>query len=101
MIVKAGVKLDKLQPQMTLALMAVERVWTAAGREPVLTSGNDGVHREGSLHYVGLALDFRSRNLSSNERYLFREQLEDMLGDEFDVVLEFNPHHYHIEWDIS
>ena len=99
MKIKAGVKLDKLQPQMALVLIQVERVWNMHGLEATLTSGNDGKHRTNSLHYQGLALDFRTRDLTDSKAQFFAEQVADALGSEFDIVLEFNPRHLHAEFD--
>ena len=99
MHLKRGVKLDKLQPQMIPAMMAVDKVWYVHGLDPTLTSGNDGKHRVGSLHYLGLALDFRTRDISSTKALFFRDRLKEMLGDEYDVIIEYDPLHMHIEYD--
>ena len=71
MIVKDNsVKLDGLQPIMRHAMKWADIVWRDLGQECVITAGteavkNDGsnelVHSAGSLHYSGLALDFRTR----------------------------------------
>lgn len=97
MRIKAGVKLDKLQPQMSIVLINVESLWGMHGLEPTLTSGNDGKHRVDSFHYVGLALDFRSRDLSNTKALFFRDRLQERLGENYDVVLESD--HFHIEYD--
>ena len=99
MRIKKGVRLDLLQPQMTPVMIAVERIWWVHGRDPTITSGNDGKHRSDSLHYQGLALDFRTKDLSDTLAIFFRDQLVSSLGENYDVLLEFEPRHMHIEYD--
>ncbi len=98
MKIKSGVSLAELQPQMAIAVLVVESVYQAMGTEAVITSGSDGQHMTGSLHYKGLALDFRISNLSVTSRAkLATSQITAALGEEFDVVLEAD--HLHIEFD--
>lgn len=68
MIVKDdSVKLDGLQPIMRHAMRWADRVWKNLGQKCVITSGTEAtkdgdlIHSAGSLHYSGLALDFRTR----------------------------------------
>jgi len=97
--IKHGVKLDKLQPQMLLVLINVERLWWLHGLSPTLTSGNDGKHRTNSLHYQGHAIDLRTRDITETRALFFRDRLKESLGENYDVVLEFDPPHLHIEYD--
>lgn len=61
-----------------------------------LTSGTEGKHSPGSLHYVGLAIDIGLLNIPQNTRIIIRDSARDALGLEYDVVLESD--HLHIEY---
>ena len=73
--------------------------------EPVVTSGNDGKHMEGSLHYTNLALDFRTGHqwepplMSDDEAREIIEEFAARLGVGYDVTLEKN--HVHAEYDLK
>ena len=95
--IKAGVKLDKLEPQMALALPAVAAVYDKYGYDTIITSGNDGKHSNTSLHYVGHALDFRTRHVKPDDLSPLVSELQKNLGDNYDVVLEST--HIHAEFD--
>jgi hypothetical protein len=95
--IKAGVRLDKLQPQMVVALVVAHEVYRELGVPCTVTSGNDGEHMAGSLHYTGMALDFRTRDLLPADKKVAVDRLRWRLGGDFDVVLEVD--HVHIEFD--
>lgn len=63
---KTGVTLD-LRPEMARALPLIEQAHTDVGitRGALITSGTDGEHSAESLHYVGLAVDLRTRDLTA------------------------------------
>ena len=63
----------------------------------VVTSGNDGEHRNDSLHYEDDALDFRVWGTDREQRASILEYLRHMLGDQYDILDEDD--HIHIEWD--
>ena len=76
--------------------------------EPIMTSGKDGSHMTGSLHYAGRACDIRllthpyyTTELIPNAAWVYNEslaeELQKKLGGDFDVVLERT--HIHIELD--
>ena len=102
MILKAGVRLKDLQPQMVLAAMVVDEIY--GDTECVITSANDGKHGGGekpSKHFQGCALDFRTHNYSNNKGEL-RDRIKAALGQDFDVVLEAEGtpnEHLHVEYD--
>jgi hypothetical protein len=62
-----------------------------------ITSGTDGAHMEGSRHYAGAALDFRTSNLTKKEVGKFMDKMRERLGPAYDVVLESD--HVHVEKD--
>jgi len=58
--IKKGVKLAGLQPEMILAAVIADQVFTKYGVEyTVITEGTGGKHGFASLHYVGFAIDVR------------------------------------------
>lgn len=94
---KRGVKLRGMRPEMVLAIMVAEGVYAELGY-PLLTitSGGEGRHSRGSLHYAGLAVDFRTRHMERGDRRAAADMLRENLGAEFDVVLEAS--HLHCEF---
>jgi hypothetical protein len=64
-----------------------------------VTSGNDGQHMPGSKHYTDEALDFRSRHLTAEQQAAWVLAIRRRLGSHYDVVLEHNPEHLHVEYD--
>ena len=101
MEIKPGVSVRGLQPEMLLALMIADEKLKDRGFVRVLTSGTEGEHGPGSLHYVGLAGDLRTGTggiLRPDARKLTNEIRKALGGDnsEYDVVCESN--HIHIEY---
>lgn len=93
---KQGVKLDGLEPDMYPVIGAAREVWRAYRCDLVITSGLDGRHAKGSRHYVGRALDFRTRDLSRPARTRVARKLREALGGDFRVLLEKD--HVHVEY---
>lgn len=99
MVLKDGVKLTGMQPQILLALFIADRIWLAAGTELTVTSVNDSKHMEGSLHYTGAAADLRIHDLPEEKWAGLRDALKARLGTGlYDVVLETDPPHIHVEY---
>lgn len=94
--IKHGVSLRKLQPQMALALPIVAAMYAKYGYDTTITSGDDGQHSNVSLHYDGLALDFRTRNCSPADLGPITAELRAAMPG-YDVVREST--HIHIEYD--
>jgi hypothetical protein len=97
MQIKDGVVLAGLDIRMRPALMFADAIWKEYGQELVVTSALDGVHSAGSLHYYGLALDFRIYYFSPEEALAVSVELRECLGTDFDVVLHST--HIHVEYD--
>lgn len=111
--VKPGASFKKIQPQMVLALIAIDQEYEREGVECWVTSGDDSKHRTGSLHYVGYALDFRTfvldkmydgltpEQLNSEKRNL-AARIQDRLGPEYRVIFEATTptrtEHIHVEY---
>ncbi len=97
---KKGVSLRALRPEMWPALYAVDVSYKSQGYQPVVTSTDDGNHRPGSLHYVGLAADFRTRHMSPQAITAAVRHVTEMLADvspRYQVLLEDD--HLHVEYD--
>lgn len=100
---KTGVSLRALCPQMAMiAAGIVEPIYRKYGYDAVITSANDSVHKSGSLHYTGKALDFRLNSLKQPDRIKVVGEIAVALGDDFDVLHESegtSNEHMHIEFD--
>ncbi len=99
---KTGVGLGGLQPQVVLGLMLAEQAFATVGAECIVTSINDGVHKDDSFHYAGQAADLRIKHVHPNQRDAVLARLGDLLGAQWDVLWEgkgTENEHFHIEWD--
>lgn len=96
-MLKAGVDLRGLSPQMSLAYTIIARVYSRLGQECVITSCSDGKHGLFSLHYKGKAMDFRTWGFNEKGKQVLAEKVKEALGYQFDVVLEGT--HLHVEFD--
>lgn len=93
------------QPEKLNYSPFIERAMTIAdaismaldNKEIVVTSILDGVHSTRSLHYKGLAFDMRIHIYSQSVVKSIMEELEYLLGKNYDVVLEKD--HIHVEYD--
>lgn len=93
MKIKPGVDLRGLQPQMVIAVQVAQ--WVYGAQELTITSGSEGEHMAGSLHYKGLAVDIRLP--APDKIAVVILGLRGSLGKQYDVVLEND--HIHIEFD--
>lgn len=98
MRIKTGVSLKNLCPQMVVAYIVANDVFSEMGYECVITSCDDSEHGKDTLHGQGKATDFRTRHLpDQNTKVAVKERLVSRLGEEYDVVLEAD--HMHVEFD--
>jgi len=100
--IKSGVHLTGLRPEMTPVLVNAATVFGNCGVDAVITAGVDGSHSRGSLHYVGLALDFRLKHIATLEqKATVLNAMLASLGALYDVVWEdaggINEH-LHVEY---
>ena len=95
--IKSGVEMVNISPQITLAIQIAHSVYSQFNTDCVITSLTDGKHRENSLHYKGLAVDLRTRNIQKDQKIPLINTLRSEIGENYDVVLEKT--HVHIEYD--
>lgn len=94
MLIKAGVDISRLRPEIRKKLTGIAAICKQIAEELVITSTFEGNHSEGSLHYANLAIDIRRPE--EGKAYI-RVQLGDLLGPDYDIVFESD--HVHIEYD--
>lgn len=98
MQIKPGVQLNGIRPEIVAAIPVVQSVYAQQGYLLTITSGVEGKHSsKKSLHYKGLALDFRTRHVPSAQRPALHRALKSALGSQYDVILHAS--HLHVEWD--
>lgn len=91
-------KLTGIKPEIVLAASIMDQVYSQYHiQDCVITSALDGVHKKGSKHYTGDALDFRTRHMPKNIAILIVGVVQQRLGNDYDVILESN--HIHCEYD--
>ena len=90
-----------LAPVMFSALKTIElccKITNGENYEITITSAFDGSHMTNSLHYVGLAIDIRSRDMSNiTESAKWIDKFLNINSKCFDIVIEKD--HIHIEYD--
>jgi len=97
MRIKEGASLQGVHWRMFYAAMVMEQVLRDYGYELTITAGTDGQHGPHSLHYHGLALDWRTREISPAQQVKVIRDVKLALGPDYDVVLEVD--HGHTEYD--
>ncbi len=96
MRIKPRVRIHGVRPEIAFVMPIIERVFHEAMEELVITSVIEGKHSRGSLHYVGAAIDIRTRDMSGTVIADIITALHDCLGDDFDTVRETT--HIHVEF---
>jgi len=81
MIFKQGVRTLGVKPELTMALLVADQCYTNIDVNMVVTSVVDGRHSAASKHYLGLAADIRTRNLTSEQRVKMFETLKVQLHE--------------------
>jgi hypothetical protein len=96
LLLKPGVRVAGIRPEVLLAVVAAERVFEEAGVDLVLTACVDGKHSVGSLHYAGQAVDIRTRDVPPEIRQKLATRVRECVGEDYDVILEAD--HIHLEF---
>lgn len=96
---KGSVRSDGIKPEASHIIVIAHRVFVRFLGEDVMTvtSITDGTHSPNSLHYGGLAVDIRTRDLSNEQKSTLVAEMKKALGTDYDVVLEST--HLHVEYD--
>lgn len=97
MKIKVGANIQGIDFKLRPALIYADDIWKKYGQELVVTAGLDGAHSAGSLHYYGLAIDFRISYFLPEIAKIVCAELALKLGRNFDVRLEKD--HIHVEYD--
>lgn len=98
MKIKKGASLQGLQIEMRPVLIEADAIWSELGEELVITSGTDGEHSAGSLHYYGYAVDLRTRYFTQEQKFnAFASLVEALEYDGYDIYLHDT--HIHVEYD--
>lgn len=90
---KSGVTFRGFPPALVYMLTVLRRASETHPEVPdrtlVITSANDGTHKQGSKHYTNEAVDVRSKSFRSlADKQTFRAKLAHDLGEQFTVLLE-------------
>lgn len=97
-----SVKLPLSLPMLKAYALIDESHQALTGKEAVITSGQDGTHMRGSLHYEGRAIDLRVWYTDHVGRTAYwATMLAERLGEDYDVLYGNKGHwnHIHLEYD--
>ena len=95
MKLKASVKLLGMKPELVLAIMVCNEIYSKYNIDMVITSITDSKHSQFSDHYKGYAFDLRTRNIpikATQDKILNEIKLS--LTKDFFVLDESD--HFHI-----
>jgi len=96
-----GARLSEIQA-ICVMLIVVGEVLREFGIDYELSSGLEGEHMVGSLHYPGHALDFAIRmRLTQKLDREARDAIKERLGDDFDVTYNTRKRVIHVEWQMK
>lgn len=97
MTFKTGVPANTLANEMWQLFPIIDTIsFSYINRFAVITSTTDGKHKKGSLHYRGLAVDLRIKDLTADKKKLYFDALKFALMRLCDVILESD--HIHVEY---
>lgn len=102
---KPGAVIHSLHSKIVESLPHVEAAWAQADApKPVITSGNDSLHKPNSKHYKDRAIDLRGNNVSDKKMKQIAQDLQNRLGSDYLVIAEFFPpnpanDHIHIQYN--
>lgn len=82
---KNGVTLN-LREEITKHFRSIDIIWNTYGQEAWITCGNNGKHSKYSLHYVGLAIDLRTRYFTAKEKKGVAKTLREWLGKDYYIL---------------
>ena len=80
--------------QMMEEVLEIKEVW--------ITSVNEGQHKRGSLHYVGQAVDIRTKPYPREKVQQVLDAFKRFYDSEYDLIWEYKDlpaEHFHLEFD--
>ena len=92
MLIKAGVDISRLRPEIRNALNEINNIYRNNGEELIITSTYEGTHSPGSKHYANDAVDIR-RSVRCHAAIIIL--LKDTLEPEFFILVEASHIHIH------
>lgn len=95
---KPGTEVRLLTTELLRGLIAFAEL---AG-ELWVTSVNEGRHKPGSLHYVGKAVDIRSKAFVPDKKKALLAAFKEAYDQDYDLILESEGQpfeHFHLEYD--
>lgn len=100
MKLKNGVIITGLHSKMQIANAKAAVIWSRNKQELVITEGVC-YRKEGGFHPLGRACDYRIRYFPTSLWSQIRQELQDELGNDYDVILEVKKRHIHVEYDVD
>jgi hypothetical protein len=99
MLVKKGASLRGCKWQVWYMSLMVDAYMKKNGYgEAILTSGSEGKHKH-NTHGLGYAGDYRNHHIAKSRRAQIAKDIQELLGKEYNFIEEFNPDHFHGEYD--
>lgn len=89
-------RLFGLRPEMVIAVIVMLGAYTEEGADCVITTGIDGKHADGSSHYNGCALDFRTNNLAAGKAQTILDKFKARVTADYFAQLEDD--HIHVQF---
>jgi len=94
MLIKAGVDISRLRPEIRKKLTIIARIIDGIEQEElVITSTYEGNHLPSSMHYANLAIDIRIWSKAKT----VKTEIARSLGEDYFVYL--GKHHIHVGYD--
>jgi len=105
MPLKPSVQLHGISPEILVAYIEAIQVYAKYNYPCIITSCIDGKHMRSSKHYMGDAIDLRTKHIPAlGTKRLIQKDIIAALTKNYDVILESigKPNeHLHIEVDIK
>jgi hypothetical protein len=99
-----NVHLSVFDNKVLIFFMVLESIWKSFNVVPVITSGNDGTHREDSDHYKGYGWDVRTRDVPNPAKvYLALRTVLKTIDPSYklELIETTNNKHIHVGYDTS
>jgi len=90
-------KVKGMQPEILLAIFITDALLGKMFKKDLTLTSVIDSHKPPSLHPKGQAFDMRTGGITPTEKTRFKKELKNLLGDEYDVVIEKD--HIHVEFD--